>query len=403
MTTYSKKYAPHMEPKRSRSRALFIVILSLVILTVGVATSAYIIKTAPKAKKRQPVKTAALVKTVSVKPDKQHVVVPAMGTVVPAREIVLESQVSGEIVSVNPGFVVGGLLKKGAEILRIDDQDYQLALTLAQSKVKDAESNLEMLEAEAAAAKEEWRKLYGDHEEKGANPPPLVFKKPQLEAARASLMAGKAEVKKARLNLGRTRITAPFNAMVRTKHVDTGSQISAQEKLAELVGTDEYWIQASIPIDNLSWITIPRSPGDKGSKVHVSYRNRHVREGRVIKLLGDLETEGRMARILVEVKNPLKSNTGEDNQAPLLIGEYLHVDIEGRELENVYRIPRHALRDDSSLWIASNEDKLEIRQIKTLWRDTETVILREGLNQGDRLIVSDLAAPIEGMDLKVVQ
>ena len=97
------------------------------------------------------------------------------------------------------------------------------------------------------------------------------------------------------------------------------------------------------------------------------------------------------------------SKTKKSTQPPLLIGEYVHIEIEGMELENVYIIPRNALRDDSSIWLASNEDKLEIRVVKTLWRDTENVILREGLKPGDRLIVSDLAAPVTGMALRVAK
>ena len=404
MNSYSKKYPRQEEPAHPKKRSLFIIVLSFAIITAGVAGAILLMSTAPKAKKRPPQKISHLVKVINVMPGEHRVIVPAMGAVIPAREIVLESQVSGEIVSVNPHFVVGGLLKKGDEILRVDPQDYRLALTLAEARVKDAESKLKLLEAEAAAAKDEWKKLYGEEGEKNSDPPPpLVFKKPQLEAARASLMAETAEVKKAQLNLERTRITAPFNALVRAKYVDTGSQVSGQEKLAELAGTDEYWIQASIPVDSLNWIKISQNPDGAGSKAQISYRDKYKREGRVIKLLGDLETEGRMARILIEIKDPLMSKMKESTQPPLLIGEYLHVSIEGKSLENVYRIPRYALRDNSRIWIASDKDKLEIRDIKTLWRDTESVVIKEGLEPGDRLIVSDLAAPVDGMALQVAQ
>jgi RND family efflux transporter MFP subunit len=329
------------------------------------------------------------------------VMVSAMGTVIPAREIVLESQVAGEIVVIHPEFTEGGFLEKGAEVLRIDPQDYSLALTLAQARVKDAESKLKQLEEEAAAARDEWRNLYQGRQKDDSEPPPLLVKAPQLSAAKAMLTAEKAEVQKARLNLARTRIRAPFNAIVRAKYVDIGSQVSGQEKLAELVGTDEYWIQASIPVDRLSWIKIPRNPAESGSKVRIFYRNADERAGRVIKLLGALETEGRMARILVEVKDPLGLKNAEQNKLQLLIGEYVRIEIEGRQLQNVYRIPRTALRDDANLWIVSNDGKLDIRKVVIIWRDPQTVLLREGLEPGDRLIVSDLAGPIQGMPVQV--
>ena len=179
------------------------------------------------------------------------------------------------------------------------------------------------------------------------------------------------------------------------------SQVSGQDQLAELVGTDEYWIQASLPVDRLSWIMIPRNSGEPGSKVRIFYRNGIELSGTVIKLLGELEAEGRMARVLVEVKDPLGLNVAEKKHPPLLIGEYVRMEIEGRQLKNVYRIPRTALRDNTRIWLITNDAKLEIRDIETLWRDAKTVLLREGLKTGDQLIVSDLPTPVNGIPVQV--
>jgi RND family efflux transporter MFP subunit len=377
-------------------------VLSIAVIAAGVVGTAYIGKSAPKVRKRPPAKMTPLVQVTRVQPDTHKVVVAAMGTVIPAREIILESRVSGRIVALHPEFTIGGFLDKGSEILRIDPEDYELAVTLAQAKIKDAESILKVVEEEAAASEDEWRLL------NKANPesqkiPALVAKKPQLEAAKSRLAADRADLQKAKLNLARTRIRAPFNAIVRDKQVDVGSQVSGQEHLAELVGTDTYWIRASIPIDRLRWILIPGNPAESGSRVRISHRNGNALAGTVIKLLGDLETEGRMARILVEVKDPLGLKVKEKYQLPLLIGEYVRIEIEGRKLQNVYRIPRSALRDDANIWMATDDGRLEIRSVKILWRDAQTVLLGEGLEPNSRLIVSDLAAPVNGMPVQIAE
>jgi RND family efflux transporter MFP subunit len=276
-----------------------------------------------------------------------------------------------------------------------------LALTLARARVKDAESKLKILQAEAAAAREEWREINRKRAGKNNEPSPLLIKKPQLSAAQAMLVAEKADVKMAQLNLARTNISAPFNAIVRAKHVDIGSQVSGQDRLAELVGTDEYWVQASMPVDRLDWIMIPRISGDPGSKVRIFFRNGIELSGTVIKLLGELEAEGRMARVLVEIKDPLGLKFTEKKHPPLLIGEYVRMEIEGRQLKNVYRIPSTALRDNTRIWLVSNDGKLEIRKVETLWRDAQTVLLADGLQPGEQLIVSDLSKPVNGMQLQV--
>ena len=387
---------------RSRRRLLLNIGLSLAVIVAGVIGATYITKTAPKARRRPPAKIAPLVEVAQIQPGIHNVAVQAMGTVVPAKEIVLESRVSGEIVALHPQFTVGGFLEKGSEVLRIDPLDYELAVTLAQARVKDSESILKVAEEEAAAAIEEWRLLYNNKPE-NAKIPALVAKEPQLEAARAKLAAEKADLQKAKLDLARTRIKAPFNAIVRKKFVDIGSQVSGQEQLAELIGTDVYWIQASIPVDRLNWITIPRQASQTGSKVSIFHRNTYGHSGTVIKLLGDLEQEGRMARVLIEVRDPLGLSQKEKSQLPLLIGEYVRLEISGRQLDNVYRIPRTALRDDSRIWVASSEDTLNIREVDILWRDSQTVLFRDGLMPGDRLITSELPTPVDGMAVQIAR
>jgi RND family efflux transporter MFP subunit len=397
----TNKTGLHQSDPHRRRRWVINIVLSIALIAAGIAGAAYITKTAPKAHRRPPARVLPLVQVVEVQPDEERVMVPAMGTVIPAREIVLESRVAGEIVSVHPEFTVGGYLEKGSEVLQIDPEDYELALTLAKARVKDAESKLKILEAEAAAALDEWQEINRNRSGKKQKPSALLMKRPQLSAAQALLTAEKADVKIAQLNLARTKIVSPFNAMVRTKHVDIGSQVSGQERLAELVGTDEYWIQASMPVDRLHWIMIPRKSDEPGSGVKIFYRNGTGLTGTVIKLMGELESEGRMARVLVEVKNPLGLDQAEKKHPPLLIGEYVRMEIEGRQLRNIYRIPRTALRDNTSIWLVGEQDKLEIRSVKTLWRDAQSVLLIGGLQPGERLIVSDLSKPVNGMPLQI--
>lgn len=392
------------EGKSPRGRRIFLnVVLSLVVIALGIVGAAYISKTAPKAQKRPPVKIRPLVKVMDVQSADQQVMVPAMGTVIAAREIVLESRVAGEIVSIHPEFSEGGFLKKGSEILQIDPLDYELALTLARARIVDAQSKLTQLKEEADAARDEWRELYKDREKDDAEPSALLLKQPQLAAARSMLAAEQADEKKAQLNLARTKIRLPFNAIVRKKFVDIGSQLSSQDKIAELVGTDEYWVRASLPVDRLDWIMIPRKPGDAGSKVRIFFRGGHEIAGTVTKLLGELETEGRMANVLVQIKDPLGLTAEKNGRAQLLIGEYLRMEIEGQQLQNVYRIPRSALRDSANIWILSGDGKLEIRRVETLWRSAQTVLLRDGIRPGEQLIVSDIPNPVHGMPLQADQ
>jgi len=120
-----------------------------------------------------------------------------------------------------------------------------------------------------------------------------------------------------------------------------------------------------------------------------------------VKLLSDLETEGRMARLVISAKDPLGLNGPADGLPAMLIGEYVRVEIQGRQIDSAFRIPRTALRDNAYVWVAGKRDRLEVREVRTIWRDSQSVLLEEGLQAGDRVVISDLATPVPGMDLKI--
>lgn len=382
------------------------ILLCLLVLSAGIAGASYINKTAPKPSKRPPQKTAPLVRTQVVQPSTEQITVYAMGTVIPARRIVLKSRVSGEIISIHPEFIEGGFLKKGDKVLQIDPEDYRLAIEQKKSQVADGEYALKLELGRQDVAKREWDLLNRERPNKETDAE-LALRKPHLDKAKADLVAAQAELRQAQLALSRTTVRVPFNAVIREKNVDLGSQVSAQDQLAELVGTDEYWIQASVSLERLKWITVPVKDGAQGSLVRVRYGNgsqsAYELTGRVVRLLSDLETDGRMARLLVAVKDPLGLKKNENHQPPLLIGDFVHVEIQGVQLKNVYRIPRIALRDNSKIWTVRDDGMLRIRQAHILWRDTGTVLLKEGLSSKERLIISDIQSPVDGMPVRIEQ
>ena len=384
------------------SRKSLKIILPVLILIIAIAVALYIGSTAPKASRTPPVREAPLVETLPARHTSERIIIPAMGSIIPAREITLKSQVSGDIVKINPRFTEGGHLKKGEELLKIDDQDYRLAVAEQHSQVVSAEYALKLELGRQDVAQREWELLGGGDSSKAPDSE-LALRKPHLEKAQADVASARAAMKRAELDLARTTVRAPFNCIVRTKKVDMGSHVSTQDQFAELIGTDEYRVRASVPIDRLKWISIPRAGDDHGSKVRIIYGNGtgYERRGTVVKLLADLEEEGRMARIMIAVKDPLDLKSPESNLPPLLIGEYVRVAIEGPEIEGIIALPRSALRDGKNIWIAGNDDRLDIRSVNIVWRGEATVLVRDGVTDGERIIITDLATPIQGIYVMV--
>ena len=128
----------------------------------------------------------------------------------------------------------------------------------------DAEYSYKLEQGHQDVARKEWSLLYGNKPiDEGESD--LALRKPHLEKVQVEIKAARAELEQAEINLQRSTLTAPFNALVLSTSVELGSQVSSQEKLADLVGTDNYWVQVSLPIDRLKWIQIPNGDQQEGS------------------------------------------------------------------------------------------------------------------------------------------
>jgi RND family efflux transporter MFP subunit len=379
------------------------VLVPLAIVVAAGAGSYLTLVSAPKAKMRPPQVIRQSVETRQAALTDHRVVVDVMGTVTAAREIGLKSQVSGKVVKVSPDFVPGGFFQAGEPILNIDAKDYELAVQEVEAEVTEAEYDLKVEQGYQKVSAREWDLLQEAGKSTQAEAD-LALRKPHLAKAQADLRAAKAKLEQARIDLSRTRVDAPFAAMVESKDTDLGAAVAEQGSLATLVGTDEFWIQASVPVDRLGWINLPSATRPEGSKARIisgSGAVESVREGRVVRLLPSLEDEGRMARVLIAVKDPLNLE-GRPGVKPLLLGSYVSVKIEGNELTGVYAVPRTAFRDNSRVWVLADDGTLDIRTVDPVWKDENSIVIREGLKPGERIVMSDLSAPVQGMLLNGV-
>jgi len=397
------------EPTRARPgpwrrvlRAVAMYLLPVVVIVGGGLGAVRLYQTGPKARQRPPQARDTLVQVATVSRTSANATVHVMGTVVAAQEVVLQPRVSGEVIKLSPEFVPGGRFKVGEFILQIDPKDYELTVEKTRSQVAQAQYEVKLEQGAQEIARHEWE-LLGAEETATEQDRELALRRPHLIKANAALAAANAAVREAKLNLERTTIIAPFNAIVTTESVDVGAQVTQQTQLGTLVGTDEYWVRAAVPVDQLGWIRFPGRDGEGGSNAAIRQQlatDLHNEwTGRVVRLMGDLEPEGRMARVLISVQDPLRSNSSDEAGLPLLIGSYVSVVIEGRQVKDVIPLPRTALRDGDSIWIMNDRSKLEIRDVNVVWRDRDTVWVRDGIEPGQRLVVSDLAAPVAGMGL----
>jgi hypothetical protein len=69
----------------------------------------------------------------------------------------------------------------------------------------------------------------------------------------------------------------------------------------------------------------------------------------------------------------------------------------------VIPIPRHALREGDTVWLAGQGGRLEVRTVELARVTDTTVYVAKGLAEGDRVIVSRIDAITDGMKIRVAE
>ena len=367
---------------------------SVIVMAVALGLGYALLKTGPVTTPEDEKRPPKVVKTVSPQPAPHRISVTAHGSVLPSRRVVIQPQVSGEILSLHPDLIPGGFVAKGEELFEIDSYFARLSAQESVAAVARAEALL----TEAKRKREEAMRLANEK----------VIAVTELAELESLVATQSAEVQ--RLQAVRDRdaellvrhtLYAPFNAMVLEESVEIGQRVGSNYAAVTLVGTDEFWVRVALSMDKLRWVKVP-SGDEPGAKVRVFLEmgDGHIEEhaGEVVRLLSDLEREGRMARVLVRVNDPMGFQS-ELKKSPLLIGSYVRVEIDAGELDQVLAVQRDALREGDRVWICDANSELQIRDVEVLWRRNETVYLNDVLKTGDALIVSPLRSALPGMKL----
>jgi RND family efflux transporter MFP subunit len=329
-----------------------------------------------------------------------------MGTVIPSQSVNLTPRISGMVISISPNFIEGGMLKKGEELVQLDPTDYLLTIKQSENDLAKAQFNLKLEQGQQAIVKREFQLLGAELNEQEQE---LVLRKPHLNASKSALAAAEAALKQAQLNLERTRPVAPFNAIITTRNANVGAWMpafSTGTPLAKLVGTDSFWINASISVDKLRWLKIPGINSDQGSPVKITYETGWgkgvFRSGVIKRLQAEIEPEGRMAKVIIEVDDPLSQKPSNKNAPPLMLGTYVRVELAGNNLSDVIELPETIVHDGHQIWLMTDKQTLDIREINPLWTEQGQIYLnKDQLPDNAEIITNDLPAPVQGMSIKV--
>jgi len=311
--------------------------------------------------------------------------IASQGTVRPRTQTILSAEVSGSIVSISPKFIAGGVFAKGEELMRIDSTNYTVA-------VDQARATLTQRQIEFDGAKKLRSQGYRAESE--------------YASAVAALAAAKSDLVKAERNLQRTHITLPYAGMVRAKEADLGQYVNPGTRLGVTFAIDFAEVRLPLTDRDLAFVDLPdaaaisNTGAAEGPLVDLTAvqkgRMSHW-QARIVRTEGVVDEKNRVTYAVARIEDPynLLSDAPVDSALPM--GTFVAASIEGTTVDNLVRVPRIALRGNNQLMFIDADNRLQIRIVDVLRADAEFAYLRGGSLQGDRISMTAIESPINGM------
>lgn len=380
------------------------IVLPLAIVAGSVLFLVFMVRSRPVVESRPPAVPPPIVRVTTATLDTVRLTVRSQGAVIPRTESALSAETDGQIVYVSPSFVPGGFFETGELLVRLDPRDAELAVTRAAADTARFATAMQIEREEGRLAQDEWREL-------GAGAPmPLVLREPQMAQARANLEASVAALEQAKLNLERTEIRAPYAGRVRKKNVDVGQFLRRGEALATIYAINYAEIRLPIPDEELAYFDTPmqfrgEAARSAGPPVAISAEfagRRHRWDGRVVRMEGEIDPMSRMVYAVARVQNPYGRGSNPD-RPPLGIGMFVEAEILGKSYPGVAVLPRTAMHGENRIAVVDDENRLRFRNVEVLRTESDRVLVRGGVREGERVCLSALETQVDGMEVRILE
>lgn len=374
--------------------------MPLAVLAAGVLGAVVLVATGPEPQTMAPRLAVPLVRTVSVDAREVQLSITTHGTVAPRTESELVPEIAGRVVWVSPALASGGFFEEGDPLLRIEPADYEVSLERARAQRERAAS-------EDTLARKELARQEQLAEREVASASRLDDARNREKVARASLREASASLRQAERDLDRTELRAPYAGRVREENVDVGQFVNRGVSVARIYAVDYAEVRLPIRDEELAFIDLPTGGApDEGARPEVVLRARYAgadREwrGRIVRTEGEIDPQSRMVHVVARVEDPY-GRDGRAGRPPFPVGLFVDAEILGRRAVDVVVLPRGALRDGDRVLVVDDEDRLRFRDVSVMRRGRSEAYIDRGLEPGERVCVTSLETPVEGMQVRPV-
>lgn len=258
--------------------------------------------------------------------------------------LTLKAQVQGEVVDMNPLFATGNRVEKGTVLATLDGTQYTQAVANAKSTLADAQLTLQEEKDLATQAKREWQRSGVTQ----APSSPLVYRTLQLAAAQASADNALSALKTAQRDESNTHISAVFDGVILSRDIDLGSYVNTGDTIATLNSSDK--VEIAVPLSLAQWQYLGEDVSTPVTLQDVTTGTRWT--GYIARFENHLDGNSRQRNVIVALDQPFEQKT------PLLPGTFLSVEISGKSLNDVMKLPASAVSQEGKIWFVNAQNTL---------------------------------------------
>ena len=415
-------------------------------LALGLGIAVWLVMTGPEPARLERAEAAIPVEIVIAEAHAVSPVATGYGFSRPARNWAAIAPVRGTIIETHPDLASGRFIAAGAEVLKIDPSEYELALAEARADLAALETETAQLEAErenldAVLALERERLVLAEQDlerterlvAQGTAPPArldeqrrttLTFRRTvqELENTLALLPVQKerleAQTERTRVRIARaerdlelTTLEAPFDMRVTETQVLAFQFVNAGQPLLTGEGIERAEVVAQIPVEAFRRIvaailgTGTLAPLDRMYAADTSEVVAEVRlvgtditwPARVEQVQAGLDPRTRTVQVVLSVDAPYDFAA---NGVPLVANMYLGVELIGPPLAPRVLLPDAAVHGERVL-VMDADDRLELRAVEIAFRQRGQTVLSDGVAPGERVVLTDVVPALAGTLLRV--
>ena len=380
-------HSANSKPSFIKSLIPIAIIIVMVFLLLKFMSS---MKTEPAVIPDQP--KGFLVKTAQLQTTDLTIHIQSQGTVQPKRQINLITEVSGKVQSMNPAFIAGGSFTAGDTLVSLDPTDYQVAVVRAEANLASAQASVDLEQAKSDQAKKDWQS-FG----KSGKPSELLLNIPQLDGAKASLKAAKADVMKAQQDLQKTQIKAPFDGTVISKSVDLGQYVGMTGMLGVIAGTAVAEVRLPLSNADLEKLELQQHAinNEPVSVIFMDDQERPVANGLIHRLESSKDSKTLMNYAVAEIQDPFIHD--------LRFNSFVLANITGASFQQVYPVPTAWMMPDDQVAVYAPDNTLDIRSVTVIHKTNDFFYVTDGIDDQDLIITTPVQAPAQGMILRLNQ